>query len=365
MASTILSSDNGAALFPPAVLSFPKWRWEATLDGLRKSVPEELLRAHWKPTGHLLTDARARAHIAEWALFSGAVPWPTPLDEVEIQIFAALKASTRDLFIVEASDTRRWVLRGLRAPRGYCLDWLEGREELATHQIIAARLIELPGPGALASTLPLCFDSTFEKDEGSPIPALLRAYGASSLATSWDEFMKAQGDLICLEYALEKLRRECREEPTTVSALTDHIRGLHKDFCTLKMNLSRCANPFEPALLPDGSIAVIEDVLDGPQVILFETKEHQERYFRAQEFRRKEAVSDSNEEEGVPWLRVHFLDGPEVHPVEWELALRAGIEPSVEGMIRVQARNQNQHFVDPTLEDLLRLREACRTLSQR
>lgn len=327
-------------------------QWEAALDKLHRHIPDPLIRPHWQPTGALEIDAQARTLIGEYLLFSGQYPWPNPTSPAESAIFEAFQHTHLDLYVVEINRPTL-ILRNLRSHRGYTLHHIEGRTLPAPATILATRHATIGPPNRIFATLPLAFPDS--QDIDSPIPALLRAFGASPLAHTWADFMRSHGERLCLEYALEHLRHAARPK-TSLSSLTHHFRALHQSFHRLHRALQDTPDRVAlEHLLRDGSLAIIEDLLDSPQLILFASPSDRERYFRA--------LPHSNAADPpVPWVRVHLLRPEEVHPVEWEFALRAGLSPDLEDLIRVQARNAHGLFIDPTIPDLLRLDKACQEM---
>ena len=338
-----------------------QWQWEAALDSLRRHVPESLLRTHWEPTGILEIDATARAHIAEWALFSQIVPWPDPEDVIESLIFGALKEARWDLYVVEDCKEDRLAVRGLRETRGFTISWLEGRELPTPGETLALRPAFLEIQGLHLSTLPLRFGA-FD-DPSAVMLAILQAFGGAGEGhpRNWRAFMADQGSRILLEYALSSLRNLANHRVSSLESTTRALHQLHQAFRYLELSLPPASPPLS-CELPDTSIALLQTDPPGPRLLLFGRPEDKNCYLQAAANPTRLHSSSTGD---VAWLRIHRVLPEELHPVEWELSQQANIDAAREGMIRIHARNASGLYLDPTLDDYLRLQSACRQLAQK
>ena len=345
----------------PGVL-IQQWQWEATLDSLRRHVPESLLRTHWEPTGILEIDATARAHIAEWALFSGLVPWPRAEDVIESLIFDALRTTHWDLYVVEDSTADRLVIRGLRDPRGFVLRWWEGRELLPPGETLALRPAFLELQGLHLSTLPLRLRACH--DPSAVLFAILQAYGRpeQNASQDWRAFMAGQGSRILLEYTLTHLQHRAEARRSSLETTANALSELHQVFLSLERSLPRDSPPLRSSDISDRCFAILDVGPPSPSVLVFATREDQRRYLQAASNPSRRRSSSTGD---VSWIRIHRARPEELHPVEWELSRQAGIDAAREGMIRIDRRSASGLYLDPSLDDYQLLISACRELARK
>ncbi len=338
---------------PPAAIH--QWQWEESINALRRRVPESAIRRHWTTTGVTAIDACARAHIAEWQRLDVAEVRPQATAIVDALIHRRLFRQHWDLYVVEAHHNKDISVRTLRDQRGYRLRWLEGRTPPVVGATVALRLIHLDPPGLWASTLPIEFGN--QPGRGQLVMALLRSFGAHRIS-SWSEFMGGPGARIVLEYGLSHLEhRAARQERDDPESL---LNSLERAFTCLESALDddRFTVP-RKIELESGRIAWIEDITDGPHLILFDGPEELDRYQRA-----VGSTNDSDPVEHHPgWCRIHRACPGELSPAEYAMAALAGLRPARDGMVKMRRRDRHGHFVDPRPCDVRAVQRACRRMA--
>lgn len=325
---------------PPAF--FPQWQWEEAINQLRNQAEPAILARQWAATGQPVVDARARAHIAEWATLDRGQTLSIDKEETifESLVRQALRGQTWDLYTVESVGDGEMSVRGLRDQRGYRIRWIEGREMPEQDELLGLRLLYLDPPGHYACTLPLRFG---DKAQGAEVlEALLRSFGRSG-AKSWGEYMSGDGARLLLEYGLAALElRAARPEKSESMQMQveDAFRQLE---AAMREDSQAVA---DMVALSDGRLAWVEERQIGVHLRIFDSFESW------QSFRLAGKLSD------VGWLRARRVCPEELHPVEWIL----GAGADEEGLLRLERRDCRGIFVDPDQEDLQALLEACERL---
>ena len=339
---------------PPSAIH--QWQWEESVNILRRRTRESAIQTHWKTTGVTTIDATARAHIGEWLALDVMPDAPAiSTSIIDAIVHRRLRQQHWDLYLIEASRGDEISVRCLRHHRGYRVRWLEGRCAPEVGSTVALRLIHLDPPGLWASTLPV--DLGDEPTRSQLIMALLRSFGAHQFS-SWERFMSGPGARIILEYGLSNLEQMAtyhqRDDPQSL------LVQLERDFARLECRLQREPNAVcREVELSDKQVVWLEDIADGPHLLLFADRSQLRRYQRMM----NSAPHDSDAAQSTEWCRAYRACPEQLSPVECAMGALAGLRPARDGLVRIQRRNARRHTIDPRPRDVRSLRIACRRMA--
>ncbi|RVU46939.1 hypothetical protein EA187_07330 [Lujinxingia sediminis] len=324
------------ASFPTDRLQCPEARpWRATLERLRiltarhTDLPCECPHR----LDHLAMDGPHQQRSLPALILRHARALSPP----DRHWLAALTTAHLDLFTIEGLDGTTPIARHILDDALYpLLDW-EDDLPLAPGQLLATRQVRSPShPGCLA-TSPIRIPRALADDL---LAALWRALSKGP-HRSWRPFMRDLGARILLSYLHASPPTDPQDTPIPSAewaALEDAFHRLESAIFNGRLS------PRLPANLGFGRQARILDLAPGPILLV---QHHGGSAARS------------------PWLRARRADPHHLDPDALDALLDAGLNPSEQGAIIVEATDLLGHRRDLQGDDLRALTAACLTLLSR